>query len=86
VVEIHHTDHQVVEIHDSGALDPPRKVAAELAPTFSERFGRASFGWPFYLGPRRTIEQLSESIMLHCKKKYAALQTSYSSWHLECLY
>ena len=23
------TDHQVAEIHDSGALDPPRKVAAE---------------------------------------------------------
>ena len=23
------TDHQVAEIHDSGALDPPRKQAAE---------------------------------------------------------
>ena len=23
------SDHQVAEIHDSGALDPPRKVAAE---------------------------------------------------------
>ena len=23
------TDHQVAEIHDSGALEPPRKVAAE---------------------------------------------------------
>jgi len=23
------TDHQVAQIHDSGALDPPRKVAAE---------------------------------------------------------
>src|SRR5205814_9541138 len=24
-----YSDHQVAEIHDSGALDPPRKVAAE---------------------------------------------------------
>jgi formyl-CoA transferase len=32
------TDHQVAEIHDSGALDPPRKVVVQVAAPAYARF------------------------------------------------
>src|SRR5262249_25273125 len=66
------TDHQVAEIHDSGALDPPRKQAAEWPPSSEKASKAAVFGgffaiWKVFPGQTEPC-CIAQAKMLLCKQ------------------
>ena len=72
------SDHQVAEIHDSGALDPPRKSRRRIERALRIMVEAAGFPAAFLFGEWQCLRGQCghQVVMLHCSRNYAAMQTN----------